>query len=203
MQNILYAITKNLVTTTIMLQISVKSLCLVILVTLSSTSLASPAGIIPYACILGKAYVLLAYDSGHKRNGYGGFGGKPSDIESIAETAAREFSEETRCAFSAINAKTLTNHIPSQSNGYFTYVIEVPYRTAREISDNPCTAPIERSDYQWIELIDLTNVLQNKTSNIEISSVIDGKKINLWDKSAQSLQQAFEDGLLDSKKLCK
>ena len=61
------------------------------------------AGVIPYAIHNGKLYFLLqnfVHPIRKKDNGWNDFGGKRAGLlESTAETAAREFSEETSCLF--------------------------------------------------------------------------------------------------------
>ncbi len=162
----------------------------------------SPAGVIPYACLSGDPYVLLAFDPVASRLGYAAFGGGREGDESIAETAAREFHEETRCVFDTPTAAELEKMNPSFSHGYYTYVARVPFIGTSLITEHPCEARIERYDYQWVRLSDLNIALENGQKRPEVLARLMFKNITLWEKSAESLRQAREDGLLPSQGLC-
>lgn len=63
---------------------------------------AKGAGIIPYCILDGQIYFLLQKTTNpHKKkdDGWNDFGGKKNNIESTADAAGREFSEETSCLF--------------------------------------------------------------------------------------------------------
>ena len=112
---------------------------LAVLLSLFATHLsASPAGVIPYSCIVGDAYVLLAFDPVSDRVGHGAFGGGREGDETIAETAAREMREETRCAFDRPTATDLESATPSNSNGFYSFVYQVPYVPQGDIADSAC-----------------------------------------------------------------
>ena len=167
-----------------------------------SYSAASPAGVIPYACISGDPYVLLAFDPISTRVGYAAFGGGHKGNETIAQTAAREFREETRCAFDTPSAEQLQKLTPSLSHGYYSYVAEVPFLGPLAITEHPCEARIERYDYQWVRLSDLIAGLEKEEARPEVLVSLMFKTITLWDKSAASLRQARQDGLLREQDLC-
>jgi ADP-ribose pyrophosphatase YjhB (NUDIX family) len=163
---------------------------------------ASPAGVIPYACISGDPYILLAFDPVSTRVGYAAFGGGREGNETIAQTAAREFHEETRCAFDTPSAEQLQNLTPSLSHGYYSYVAEIPFIGPLAITEHPCEARIERYDYQWVRLSDLIAGLEKEEARPEVLVSLMHKYITLWGKSAESLRQAMQDGLLPQQGLC-
>ena len=157
---------------------------------------ANPAGVIPYACLVDEAYVLLAFDPVVGRRGYGAFGGGRDLGESIAETAAREMREETRCAFDTPTAADLATKTPSDSDGYFSFVAEVPYVSQLDIPEHACDAGVERSDWLWVRLSDLKKGLAADEARPEVLVSLMHKYITLWDGAADSLRQAVADGLL-------
>ena len=164
--------------------------------------LAAPAGVIPYSCITGEPYVLLAFDPAPGRRGYGAFGGSKRFGETVAETAAREFREETRCVFEKPDANDLAATTPSLSHGYYSFVAEVPYVSPMEIVDHPCEARMERFDWQWIRLSDLMVALDKPEARPKVLVSLIHEYVKLWDKSAESLRDARKDGLLNPEKLC-
>ena len=157
---------------------------------------ASPAGVIPYSCVGGEAYILLAFDPVTDRRGYGAFGGGRQGTETIAETAAREMREETRCAFDRPSATDLAASTPSNSGGFYSYVAQVPYVPQGDIPDTPCDASIERMDWQWVRLADLLSALQGDEPRPEVLVSLMHRHITLWVGAAESLRQARRDGLL-------
>jgi len=173
------------------------------LVFATSLVVATPAGVIPYACIEDGPYILLAFDPVATRVGYAAFGGSRQANETIAETAAREFREETRCAFETPTAEQLEQLTPSESHGYVSFVAEVPFISHLAIPESPCDARIERVDWQWVKLSDLEAGLATDDERPQVLVSLMHKTITLWEKAAQSLRQARADGLIDSDKLCR
>lgn len=166
-------------------------------------ALAGPAGVIPYACIEDVPYVLLAFDPVATRVGYAAFGGASEGDETLAETAAREFHEETRCAFDRPTAEHLERLTPSESHGYVSFVAEIPFISHLAIPESPCDARIERTDWQWVKLNDLEAGLATDAARPEVLVSLTQKTITLWGKAAESLRQAQSDELLDGAKLCR
>lgn len=170
---------------------------------LAVAAMASPAGVIPYACVDGSALVLMAYDPAPGRLGYGAFGGGKENNESIAETAAREFHEETRCTFSGPAATDLELLPNSNSDGFYSWVAEVPYISALFIGQHACDAAVERAGWQWFELDELLTALKTESDRPVLYAQGGVLKVEIWDKAAQSLRQAVLDDLLDSAFLCR
>lgn len=178
-------------------------LALSAMASLVSAASASPAGVIPYACIDNDPYILMAFDPVTTRLGYATFGGAREGDETIAGTAAREFHEETRCVFDTPTAEELAAMKPSKSHGFYSYVAEIPFISQLAIPEHPCAARIERTDWLWVRLSDLEQGLESGESRPEVLVSLMHKYITLWDKSAASLRQAREDGLLDRTTLCR
>ncbi len=178
-------------------RISVTALVILIWTTwLPSAAIASPAGVIPYACIDDEAYVLLAFDPAPGRVGYGAFGGRANAGESLAETAAREMREETRCAFEGPSAAELAGLAPSISDGYASFVAEVRWIPPAEIPASPCEVAIERADWLWVKLPDLVAALDTGDARPRALAALEFRYINLWEGAAESLRAARRDGLL-------
>ena len=169
---------------------------------LSGVALANPAGVIPYACVSGDPYVLLAFDPISDRVGYGAFGGGRKGQETTAETAVREFHEETRCIFDTPKADELSDSETSVVNGFYSYVVEVPFVSHLKIPEHPCAARIERYDWQWVRLVDLTQALKTEEARPRVLVSLMHKYITLWEGSADSIRAALADGLLDQENIC-
>ena len=180
-----------------------KKALIAILGALCANALASPAGVIPYACVSGDPYVLLAFDPISDRVGYAAFGGGRQGQETTAETAAREFYEETRCIFDTPTAEELANSKPSTIDGFYSYVAQVPFVSHLEIPKHPCTGRIERYDWQWVRLRDLTKALETGEARPRVLVSLAHKYITLWEGGAKSIRAAIEDGLLDQEKICR
>jgi 8-oxo-dGTP pyrophosphatase MutT (NUDIX family) len=180
-----------------------RSVLCAILFVLAGSAVASPAGVIPYACLSGDPYVLLAFDPVSDRVGYAAFGGGRNGEETIAETAAREFHEETRCVFNTPTAAELEQLTPSKHDGFYSYVAEVPFISILEIPEHPCDARIERFDWQWVRLSDLTMGLSSEDARPQVLVSLMHKTITLWEGAATSIRKAINDGLLDQNKVCK
>ena len=169
----------------------------------SGTAFSGSAGVIPYACIQDGAYVLLAFDPKPNRQAYAAFSGGDKKGESVADTAAREFNEETRCVFDTPDASLLSTMTPSVDHGHTTFVAEVPFVSPLKFADNPCDANLERSDWLWVRWSDLHKALSGDESEPRVVSSLSHKYISIWDKAASSMRGAMRDGLLPEKGLCK
>lgn len=164
---------------------------------------ASPAGVIPYACHDNRVLILLAYDLAPGREGYAAFGGGAKPGETVAETAAREFYEETHCAFDQPDSNALSLLTPSNSNGFYSYVTKIKYLEPLSIELKPCDADLERAGWQWFELNQLRRALTTNSLRPAVSVFQSDQVVRLWDLGAQSLRQAEQDGLLSADVLCR
>ncbi len=168
----------------------------------TNSGFASPAGVIPYACVGEQILVLMAFDPASGRLGYGAFGGGREGSETIAETAAREFFEETRCAFDTPKAGDLEKIPHSNSDGFYSYVAQVPYKAVLEIETHACDAELERAGWQWFSLDDLLHALDTDDQKPSLKVFGSDLEIAIWDKAADSLRKAVQDGLLRPEVLC-
>ncbi|MBX2868324.1 MAG: NUDIX domain-containing protein [Acidiferrobacterales bacterium] len=169
----------------------------------SGVAFSGSAGVVPYACIEDGAYVLLAFDPKPSRQSYAAFSGGDKEGESLAETAAREFNEETRCVFDGPDANQLSTMKPSMDHGHATFVAEVPFTSPLIFPDHPCEARVERSDWLWVRWTDLHKALSTDEREPEVVASLAHKYIKIWDKAADSMRGAMRDGLLPEKGLCK
>ncbi|MDO6683677.1 NUDIX hydrolase [Oceanobacter sp. 5_MG-2023] len=173
-----------------------------LLVTASIAVVAEPpAGVIAYACVDSRAQVLLAYDNGKDRNGWAAFGGHGAKGESIADTAAREFREETSCMFATPQPADLEGRERSRVGPFYTYVAEVEYVDPAAIAASSCGTIGERKDWIWVNLEDLVSALRSGDDVADVQ--VANKSYPLWFAGRLSLQQALRDGLLpESSAVC-
>ena len=164
------------------------------LVISASTVALPPAGVIPYACKDGEALVLLAYDNGRDRNGWAAFGGQANRGESIAETAAREFHEETGCVFPVPTAADLEPLESSAIGTFYTYSYEVPFVDPAKIEASRCGTPGERKDWIWFRLTDVIDALDKRADVVDRFDR--DKTYPLWFVGRVSLQEALDDKVL-------
>lgn len=153
-----------------------------------------PAGVIAYSCVDQKAQVLLAWDNGKNRNGWAAFGGHGEKGETIAETAAREFREETGCVFQGPLPVSLEQQKRSRIGPFYTYVSRVEWVDPTLIETSSCGTPGERSQWVWVGLEELNKALE---SGKDVPDLKDPKKrYPLWIAGRLSLDAARSDGLL-------
>jgi len=169
----------------------------------SGTAFSGSAGVVPYACIEDGAYVLLAFDPKPNRRAYAPFSGGDKKGETVAQTAAREFYEETRCVFDTPDAELLAGMTPSIDHGHTTFVAQVPFVSPLKFPDHLCDARVERSDWLWVRWSDLYKGLMSNESEPVVVASLAHKYIRIWDKAASSMRGAIRDGLLPEKGLCK
>ena len=161
------------------------------------------AGIIPYTCSENGALYLLAYDPDRKRRAWGAFGGRPEGNETAAQTARREFYEETNCVYDPETIERLQLKGPSRSGNFYSYVTEVPFRGAAEIAARRKCTDVERAFWIWVPHAAFIKMLATKAASpaVEIRSK-PSVKFYVWDKAARSLRQALADGFLERKDPC-
>lgn len=167
----------------------------VLVISVSAVAL-PPAGVIPYTCENKEALILLAYDNGKDRNGWAAFGGRANKGERIAETASREFHEETGCVFPVPSAAELDGQKRSAIGSFYTYAYHVPYVEPERIAASRCGTPGERKDWIWFRLTDLVTALDNRTDVPDRQNP--NKTYPLWFVGRVSLQEALDDGVLPS-----
>ena len=158
------------------------------------------AGVTPYACVDGRARVLLAFDPAWGRRGWAPFGGGPKDSnEPVYETAKREFHEESNCAFAFLD---LTDVPYSHSRGFYNYVAEVPYHTIEHIAARRTCQNVERSNWVWVDYERLIAALQKPDKVSSLVTLEPKRTIHLWSKSAKQLRLALQKGILPLENPC-
>lgn len=161
------------------------------------------AGIIPYTCSENGALYLLAYDPDRKRKAWGAFGGRPEGNESAAQTARREFYEETNCAYDLNAIERFLLKGPSRSGNFYSYVTEVPFRDVTEIAARRDCTNVERAFWIWVPHAAFIKMLE--TEAVSPAAEIQSKppiKIYIWGGAARSLRKALADGFIKRKDPC-
>ena len=168
----------------------------------SSTDL-PPAGLIAYSCVAGEALHLMAFDPHPARRSWATLGGGAQAGETPAQTAVREFTEESNCAYNKDEIDVASLKGPSISPGvpFHLYSAQVPFKSVDEISTTRQCVDIERSQWVWVRHIDLVRGLNQLDSTsgaaLELPTV-QGQPLNvpLWSRGVESLKKALQDGVL-------
>ena len=109
------------------------------------------AGVFPYSTASGDMLVLLGFDG--ERKSWSDFVGTCTPGETPPETAAREFSEETRGAFPDDPiASRLENLEPVRIGETLLFLVEVPPISAAEIARLTKSRKSEKTEYCWVPL---------------------------------------------------
>lgn len=168
-----------------------------------SSSNAPPAGLIAYSCVAGEALHLLAFDPNPARRSWATLGGSAQEGETPAQTAVREFTEESNCAYTADELKIDYLKGPSVSPGvpFHLYATQVPFKSVEQIKQARQCVDIERSQWVWVRHLDLLRVLNSSNSNSEQPAVVptvqgEPLQVPLWSRGVESLKKALQDGVL-------
>jgi len=142
------------------------------------------AGVFPYAKHNGKIWFLLGEEIRWKA--YNDFGGKEdrADKDNTRMTAAREFVEETNYIYGqkeVIYPKIDEQFGFGDRNKYRTYLLEVPYKSIRDIKNQPKHSDSDKSDYTWVLAEDLLSNVANSTDdkNVYVDD-FQGKTIKIF-----------------------
>ena len=167
-------------------------------------AVASPAGIVAFACEKGLALYLLAFDPAPRRQAWGHLGGRAEKGETSAQTALRELQEKSNCAFD-LPAEVATHLIgppPFPRNGFQTFVLQVPFIEAATIAQARQCKDVERNQWVWVNHQALEAALNLSATDLPVS---DGApaKVHLWRPSLDTLRKARDDGVLPTKDPCK
>jgi 8-oxo-dGTP pyrophosphatase MutT (NUDIX family) len=168
----------------------------------SSTDL-PPAGLIAYSCVAGEALHLMAFDPHPARRSWATLGGGAQAGETPAQTAVREFTEESNCAYNKDEIDVASLKGPSISPGvpFHLYSAQVPFKSVDEISTTRQCVDIERSRWVWVRHIDLVRGLNQHDSTSDAAlelPTVQGQPLNvpLWSRGLESLKKALQDGVL-------
>lgn len=184
---------------------TLRTLCLPLLAAAAvASALAAPAGVAAYACVQGRAAYLLAYDPAPGRQAWGHLGGRAERGETGAQTALREFLEESNCAFALPPDATARLIGPSVAagNGFQTFVLQVPFVPASTIAaPRPCQQ-VERNQWVWVEHAVLHAALETGARDLAVQ---DGAlpQVHLWPPARASLAQARTEGVLPATDPCR
>ena len=184
-----------------MTKISLVSACFVLMCSAcTSSNDRPPAGLIAYACVAGEALHLMAFDPHPARRSWATLGGSAQTDETPGQTATREFTEESNCAYSADEIDSANLKGPSVSPGvpFHLYSVQVPFKSVDEISQTRQCVDIERSQWVWVRHLDLVRALNQIGDETTIVPTVQGEpqQIPLWDRGVQSLRKALQDGVL-------
>lgn len=164
---------------------------------------AGPAGIAAFACTDGTALHLLAFDPVPGREAWAHLGGRAEAGESTAQTAVREFREESNCAFGdrVPDVGTLTG--PSVAGGFSTYVARVPFIAAATIARARDCAHVERARWVWVAHERLIAALRSPAAGpvVEVAQGPVGS-VHLWPVSARALRKALDERVLPADDPC-
>ncbi|MCE2744504.1 MAG: NUDIX domain-containing protein [Burkholderiales bacterium] len=168
-----------------------------------TSSNAPPAGVIAYSCVAGEALHLMAFDPHPSRRAWATLGGGAQKGESPAQTALREFTEESNCAYRGTEIDISQLKGPSISTGvpFHLYSLEVPFKPVDEIAQTRQCVDIERSQWVWVRHLDLMRAMnqydETKQEQLTVPTV-QGQpaQVPLWNRGVESLKKAIRDGVL-------
>lgn len=169
----------------------------------SFTNAAGPAGIAAFACRDGTALHLLAFDPVPGREGWAHLGGRAEAGESTAQTAVREFREESNCAFGDAIPEVGALAGPSVAGGFSTYVARVPFVAAATIARARDCAHVERARWVWVAHERLIAALHSPGAGPSVE-VAEGpvSSVHLWPVSARALRKAVDERVLPADDPC-
>ncbi|HEX4855171.1 MAG TPA: NUDIX hydrolase [Limnobacter sp.] len=173
------------------------------LLTACSSPVGPPAGLIAYSCMAGEALHLMAFDPHPARRAWATLGGGAKDGETPAQTAIREFTEESNCAYTPAELDASRLRGPSVSPGipFHLYLAQVPFKPVQQIAEHRACVDIERSQWVWVRHRDLLQVLNRAAETGGDGLVVptvqgEPRQVPLWNRGADSLRKALQDGVL-------
>ena len=171
--------------------------------TACSSSNSPPAGLIAYSCVAGEALHLLAFDPHPARRSWATLGGGAHRGETPAQTALREFTEESNCVYTSAELDSSKLKGPSISPGvpFHLYSLEVPFKSVGEITQTRQCVDMERSQWVWVRHLDLMRAVNEHIGAAQqpiIVPTVQGQplQVPLWDRGVESLRKALQDGAL-------
>ena len=145
------------------------------------------AGVFPYSTASGDMLVLLGFDG--DRKSWSDFVGTCTPGETPPDTAAREFSEETRGAFPGDRiANRLENLEPVRIDETLLFLLEVPPISAAEISRLTKSRNSEKTAYCWVPLDALVQSIdQRGAGGAQVPEMCGASSRELFDVAAGNL----------------
>lgn len=141
---------------------------------IANSNTCNNAGVFAYSKKNGELKVLLGLESYQQWADF--VGGRNHNGESCRDIAAREFTEETRGAYSSINTvQQLKNAKIITVKKTKIFLMEVPFIDARVLGNMPEIANFEKQQYCWISwshLRNSPNKVPSYCGNAETSLVI-------------------------------
>ncbi|MBU0848461.1 MAG: NUDIX hydrolase [Gammaproteobacteria bacterium] len=164
---------------------------------------APPAGLIAYSCVAGEALHLMAFDPHPSRRAWATLGGGAKQGETPEQTAIREFTEESNCAYTAEELQAGELKGPSISPGvpFHLYTTEVSFKPVDVIAQTRQCVDIERSQWVWVRHLDLVRALNQFDGSADAAvtvPTVQGQplQVPLWNRGVESLKKALQDGVL-------
>lgn len=150
------------------------------------------AGVLPYSTTSGEIRVLLGFDG--ERESWSDFVGVCGPGESPAQTAAREFVEETRGAFGRDDVdRRLEGAVPVEVGPTRIFLMEVPEISAQQISRLTKSRNSEKTGYCWVALIDLLQSIDDRGANrARVPASCGADSAELFNLVGMNLQQGQE-----------
>jgi 8-oxo-dGTP pyrophosphatase MutT (NUDIX family) len=174
-----------------------------VLLAACSSPVGPPAGLIAYSCVAGEALHLMAFDPHPARRAWATLGGGAQNGETPVQTAIREFTEESNCAYTQADLDPARFRGPSVSPGvpFHTYSVQVPFKTVEQIAEKRQCVDIERSQWVWLRHRDLMQALNRTAGSPEDSIIVpsmqgEPRQVPLWGRGVESLRKALQDGVL-------
>jgi hypothetical protein len=145
------------------------------------------AGVFPFSTASGDMLVLLGFDG--ERKSWSDFVGTCTPGETPPDTAAREFSEETRGAFPGDRiVNRLENLEPVRIGETLLFLLEVPPVSAAEILRLTKSRNSEKTAYCWVPLDALLQSIDERgAGRAQVPEMCGASSSELFDVAAGNL----------------
>jgi len=150
------------------------------------------AGVLPYSTATGEVTVLLGFDAGEGH--WSDFVGTCTPGETPAQTAARQFEEETRGGYQLADiSRRLQGAAPVEIGNTRIFLIEVPQVSARQLERLSKDRGFEKTDYCWVPLLELLESIDDRgpdRARVPESCIADSH--DLYELVGRNLRQGQE-----------
>ncbi len=150
------------------------------------------AGVLPYSTSSGEARVLLGFEG--EEEVWSDFVGVCTPGETPAQTAAREFVEETREAYAYSDVlRRLQDTAPVAIGRTRIFLMEVPEISAIQLGRLAKSRNSEKISYCWVPLGELLASIDDRGANrAQVPSACRASSDELFDLVGQNLQEGRE-----------